>query len=578
MNKLVVCAGLVSSGIGFANPAPRPLPFAQPWTDPSLITTSDDWSGVPGIMGYRGDALVAAAGVDPQTVVADGAATPVDVNANQTSGSFGTGGVSEFELPDPTIGLKGSGTARAPHLVIAVVTTGVPSVRVRYTVRDLDAGMADAVMQVALQYRVGTTGDFTNIPAGHVADATTGPGTTGPDLPIDVVLPAAAGNQAQVQIRIIATDAAGTDEYVGVDSITISSASGPPSAIGSAIPASVPAGGAITLRAVVSPGTLPPSTGLAVTCDATAIGRATLTLVDGGSNTFTLVTSVGAAVPAGAKTVPCTVTDAQARTASFAIALAVPAVCGDGRIEGSEACDDDDPDAGDGCSTGCAIEAGWTCSGAPSLGTAADEGGRGPADCDPNATCTNTPGTFSCACNAGYVGDGVTCESVCGDGIVVATEECDDNDLEPADGCNEACLIEPGSTCTGMPSTCAPTVACGDGVIAGTEGCDDGNVMSSDGCSEDCEIEDDFTCEGEPSSCIVDPDGDGVGSAVDNCPRVANPQQADGDGDGVGDACEITNPDNGGDGGCCSTGGDPAGAFAWAFATLIGLRRRRLRS
>ena len=478
MNKLVVCAGLVSAGIASADIQPQVLPLAQPWTNAALVTTNDDWSSVPGIIGYRGDGLVTAAGVDPQTVVADGAATPVDVNANQTSGSFGTGGVSEFELPDPTIGLKGSGTARAPHLVLAVFTFGEPAVRVRYTVRDLDGGPNDAVMQVALQYRVGSSGPFTNVAAGHVADATTGPNTTGPAIPVDVVLPAAAGNQFMVEIRILVTDALGTDEYVGIDSITVSSASAP------------------------------------------------------------------------------------------------PAVCGDGEIGGTETCDDDDTDAGDGCSATCRVESGWSCAGAPSVCTDNDECALGTADCDVNATCTNAPGTFSCACNAGYVGDGETCASVCGDGLVVGTEECDDEDLEPADGCNEACLLEPGYTCTGMPSICTGELACGDGAIGDSEGCDDGNVASGDGCGDDCEIEDDFTCEGEPSECILDPDGDGVGAATDNCPRVANPQQADADRDGVGDACELTNPaseDEGG--GCCQVGGDPT-AVVLAFATLLGLRRR----
>ena len=31
-------------------------------------------------------------------------------------------------------------------------------------------------------------------------------------------------------------------------------------------------------------------------------------------------------------------------------------------------------------------------------------------NCDTQATCTNTVGSFICACNDGYTGDGVTCD------------------------------------------------------------------------------------------------------------------------------------------------------------------------
>ena len=36
---------------------------------------------------------------------------------------------------------------------------------------------------------------------------------------------------------------------------------------------------------------------------------------------------------------------------------------------------------------------------------------REPSPCDINAMCTNSRGNYTCDCNRGYSGDGVTCDS-----------------------------------------------------------------------------------------------------------------------------------------------------------------------
>jgi hypothetical protein len=200
------------------------LPFSQAWGDTGLISRDDDWAGVGGVVGHRGDGLVAVPGADPRLVVADGAGTPVDVNANETDPrAVGlAAGVTEFELPDPVVALQGSATAGAPHLVLSLDTRGRSGVTVHYRLRDIDASSnANAVQAVALQYRVGATGDFAAVPDGFVADATTGPAAATLVTPVNAVLPAAADDRPLVQLRILTTDAVGQDEWVGVDDIQV---------------------------------------------------------------------------------------------------------------------------------------------------------------------------------------------------------------------------------------------------------------------------------------------------------------------------------------------------------------------
>ena len=196
--------------------------FSQDWSNTGLITTNDDWSGVPSIVGYRGDELVGATGVDPRTITAaSSSGGVVDVNANQANPtSFNTGGVTEYEIANPTIGFTGSGTADAPSVVIFLDSTGRSDVRVRAALRDLEASADDAQQQVAAQYRH-SGGDWVNF--FYDADVTTANTATEITL-VDVTLPADANNRADLEVRFITTNAAGNDENVGIDDILISSA------------------------------------------------------------------------------------------------------------------------------------------------------------------------------------------------------------------------------------------------------------------------------------------------------------------------------------------------------------------
>ncbi|MBW6398432.1 ExeM/NucH family extracellular endonuclease [Roseomonas sp. HJA6] len=199
--------------------------FSQDWSNTGLIATNDDWSGVASIMGYRGDELTASTGTDPRTLTAADAGLVVDVNANQTNpDTYTAGGVTEFELTDPTIALNGSGTADAPYLVLFMNTLGRSEVTLSFNLRDVDGSADDATQQVAVQYRIGETGDWTNAPGGYVADATSGPSLATLVTPVTVVLPEEAVDQAQLQIRIITANAPGNDEWVGIDDIAVTSA------------------------------------------------------------------------------------------------------------------------------------------------------------------------------------------------------------------------------------------------------------------------------------------------------------------------------------------------------------------
>ncbi|MDP3293953.1 MAG: Calx-beta domain-containing protein, partial [Nevskia sp.] len=221
MKVLIAAAALFGASGAQANSTAQTLPFTQNWSDAGLITADDDWSAVPGIVGYLGGDITAATGVNPQTLVGEGTVT-IDVIANQTNTNITNGGVAEFALANPVVALQGSGTADAPNLLINLDTSGQTNVTVACNLRDLDGSADNAVQPIALQYRVGNSGNFIDVPAGFVADATSGPSLATLVTAVSAVLPAAANNQSLVQVRIITANAVGNDEWVGIDDISIS--------------------------------------------------------------------------------------------------------------------------------------------------------------------------------------------------------------------------------------------------------------------------------------------------------------------------------------------------------------------
>jgi len=82
---------------------------------------------------------------------------------------------------------------------------------------------------------------------------------------------------------------------------------------------------------------------------------------------------------------------------------------------------------------------------------------------------------------------------ICGDGLINTSigEQCDDANTNPGDGCDSSCQIEDGWTCSGEPSVCSEI--CGDSLVVGSEQCDTLN-LSGESCSTQGYFTGDLLC------------------------------------------------------------------------------------
>ena len=166
-------------------------------------------------------------------------------------------------------------------------------------------------------------------------------------------------------------------------------------------------------------------------------------------------------------------------------------------------------------------------------------------NCSDDATCTNTDGSFSCACDDGYTGDGVSCSDNdecalgtddCGPGFTCSNNAgsyaCLDID-ECADGTDDCvngftCSNTPGSfDCEDVNECVVLDDACGSGYLcingSGDFQCFDVNECLNE--TDDCGSG--FTCSNTPGSysCL---DDDECALETDNCSDDAECTNTDG--------------------------------------------------
>lgn len=139
------------------------------------------------------------------------------------------------------------------------------------------------------------------------------------------------------------------------------------------------------------------------------------------------------------------------------------AICGNGRIEGAEICDDGNNISGDECNATCSSD---------------ERCGNGQQDPGEECDCGDALPANS-VCSGQLNGeDGGPCRSdcinpTCGDGVVDPFEDCDDGNTLNDDDCVDRCR----------------NAECGDGYVwVGSEECDDDNSSNNDECTNTCKL------------------------------------------------------------------------------------------
>ena len=189
----LVIAGSVSPAGAQSNPTARTLPYSQNFGDAAFSSMPAGTAAWGGLSGSAIDSESDAAASSPTQDASVSTATA----AASTAGAFGlaNGGNARFYIQT-----SGSTSLGVSQLVLAVNTIGQSSVSLSYDMENIKA--ETRTVGALCQFRPGTSGPWTTL------TASTGPnpyiqsgGNPGNTTPVEIILPPAALNHENIQIR-----------------------------------------------------------------------------------------------------------------------------------------------------------------------------------------------------------------------------------------------------------------------------------------------------------------------------------------------------------------------------------------
>jgi len=319
------------------------IPYTQNFTSMGIPVSNPAPSNLP--VDFRQDTIAAVRTLGSfssgNTTTARVGGANVAINAANGSYNFGAGTTTLGDA-DRAVGFISSGTATMSGNLYAqfVNNTGsaLSGLQISYDVEKYRNGSNPAGFRYQLFYSLdgnAWTNAGPNFFTAFPADADNNGFATAPGATASIsnqTINVSVANGANVYLAWNYSVVSGTittnAQALAIDNISaLGLADAPPTnptGTGAANPNSVLPGEKSTLTVNVTPGANPTSTGLAVAADLSSIGgSATQQFSDAGNNVFTFTATVASLTTPGAKSLPFTVTDDQARSASGSISLTV---------------------------------------------------------------------------------------------------------------------------------------------------------------------------------------------------------------------------------------------------------------